>query len=92
MAATGESAGWLDMQAVPKIEVMGDAEYLRRSLSGADVLSFQLHAHLSGSISRQCLHEVWAWKNGADQRVSGAVLRDPLLEMPVEKVDYDIET
>ena len=48
----------------------------------------QLHAHLSGSISRQCLHEVWLKRkeNGETD------LQDPLVEMPLGKHDYDLKT
>ncbi|RAL64896.1 hypothetical protein DID88_001490 [Monilinia fructigena] len=48
----------------------------------------ELHAHLSGSISRQCLHEVWLqkWERGE------TTLQDPLIEMPDGKFDYDLET
>ncbi|KAB5570251.1 hypothetical protein GE09DRAFT_1217688 [Coniochaeta sp. 2T2.1] len=48
----------------------------------------ELHAHLSGSISRQCLHEVWLRKKEAGE----TGLADPLLEMPVGKHDYDLKT
>jgi adenosine deaminase len=51
----------------------------------------QLHAHLSGSISRQCLHDIWLQKtsiNGGDE----PALQDPLIEMPEDKYDYDLET
>lgn len=51
----------------------------------------QLHAHLSGSISRQCLHDIWLRKtfiNGGDE----LALQDPLIEMPEDKYDYDLET
>lgn len=48
----------------------------------------ELHAHLSGSISRECLHEIWVQK-----RNRGEVgLEDPLVEMPVGKFDYNLET
>ncbi|KAK6855860.1 Adenosine deaminase-like protein [Apiospora arundinis] len=48
----------------------------------------EIHAHLSGSISRQCLHEIWAKKKAA-----GATdLEDPLVVMPVDKHDYDLNT
>ncbi|KAK3340871.1 hypothetical protein B0H65DRAFT_274076 [Neurospora tetraspora] len=48
----------------------------------------ELHAHLSGSISRQCLHEVWLKKkeNGETD------LQDPLIKMPLGKHDYDLKT
>ncbi|KAJ9136762.1 Metallo-dependent hydrolase [Pleurostoma richardsiae] len=49
----------------------------------------ELHAHLSGSISRQCLHDVWAAKKAAGQEVT---LEDPLVVMPVGKHDYDLKT
>jgi hypothetical protein len=49
----------------------------------------QLHAHLTGSISRQCLHDVWADKRAADHALH---LEDPLIAIPPGKVDYDIKT
>jgi len=48
----------------------------------------ELHAHLSGSISRQCLHDVWLVQKERGQ----TSLRDPLIEMPTGKFDYDLET
>ncbi|TVY49016.1 Adenosine deaminase-like protein [Lachnellula cervina] len=48
----------------------------------------ELHAHLSGSISRECLHDVWVEKKKRGE----TDLRDPLEEMPVGKFDYNIET
>ncbi|KAK3904247.1 hypothetical protein C8A05DRAFT_42649 [Staphylotrichum tortipilum] len=48
----------------------------------------ELHAHLSGSISRQCLHEVWLMKKAAGE----TTLQDPLIEMPPGKHDYDLKT
>jgi len=48
----------------------------------------ELHAHLSGSISRQCLHEVWLKKKQAGE----TDLEDPLVEMPLGKHDYDLKT
>lgn len=48
----------------------------------------ELHAHLSGSISRQCLHEVWLKKKEAGE----TTLTDPLIEMPTGKHDYDLKT
>ncbi|RFU25094.1 hypothetical protein B7463_g11246, partial [Scytalidium lignicola] len=48
----------------------------------------ELHAHLSGSISRQCLHEIWLKrKENGEMR-----LQDPLVEMPLDKFDYDLQT
>ncbi|RYP21012.1 hypothetical protein DL767_009353 [Monosporascus sp. MG133] len=46
----------------------------------------ELHAHLSGSISRQCLHEIWGLKKAAGQ----TELEDPLVVMPPDKHDYDL--
>ncbi|RYP15078.1 hypothetical protein DL766_009503 [Monosporascus sp. MC13-8B] len=46
----------------------------------------ELHAHLSGSISRQCLHEIWERKKAAGQ----TELEDPLVVMPPDKHDYDL--
>ncbi|POS81459.1 adenosine deaminase [Diaporthe helianthi] len=48
----------------------------------------ELHAHLSGSISRQCLHEVWLMKKEAGE----TDLADPLVEMPDGKHDYNLNT
>ncbi|KAI0390413.1 Metallo-dependent hydrolase [Xylariaceae sp. FL0594] len=47
----------------------------------------ELHAHLSGSISRQCLHEIWEVKKAAGK----TDLEDPLIVMPPGKHDYDLE-
>ncbi|KAF7540669.1 hypothetical protein G7054_g1120 [Neopestalotiopsis clavispora] len=48
----------------------------------------ELHAHLSGSVSRQCLHEIWLKK----KEVGATDLEDPLVVMPVGKHDYDLNT
>ncbi|GAB1320323.1 hypothetical protein MFIFM68171_10533 [Madurella fahalii] len=48
----------------------------------------ELHAHLSGSISRQCLYEVWFTKKQAGK----TDLQDPLVMMPLGKHDYDLKT
>jgi hypothetical protein len=50
--------------------------------------TLQLHAHLSGSISRQCLHEVWVQKRERGE----TTLEDPLIVMPRGKFDYNLET
>ncbi|KAJ5575094.1 hypothetical protein N7450_008993 [Penicillium hetheringtonii] len=49
----------------------------------------ELHAHLSGSISRQCLHEIWQRKKIQD---SDFPIEDPLILMPPGKVDYTLQT
>jgi adenosine deaminase len=49
----------------------------------------KLHAHLSGSISRQCLHEIWVQKKKANPDFH---VEDPLVLMPPGKVDYTLET
>ncbi|PWY77512.1 Metallo-dependent hydrolase [Aspergillus heteromorphus CBS 117.55] len=49
----------------------------------------ELHAHLSGSISRQCLHELWATKKAQDPSFS---IEDPWVSMPPGKVDYSLQT
>jgi adenosine deaminase len=51
----------------------------------------QLHAHLSGSISRRCLHDIWLQKKSSAGK-HGLGLQDPLVEMPEDKFDYDLET
>ncbi|KAF2087975.1 Metallo-dependent hydrolase [Saccharata proteae CBS 121410] len=49
----------------------------------------ELHAHLSGSISRDCLHHIWEQKTRLDPAVG---LEDPLVAIPPGKVDYNLET
>ncbi|KAJ6109301.1 hypothetical protein N7486_001535 [Penicillium sp. IBT 16267x] len=49
----------------------------------------ELHAHLSGSISRQCLHEIWKNKRSKDPNFP---VEDPLVLMPLGKVDYTLQT
>ncbi|CAG8285317.1 unnamed protein product [Penicillium salamii] len=49
----------------------------------------ELHAHLSGSISRQCLHELWLQKKKQSPEFQ---LEDPLMLMPPGKVDFTLET
>lgn len=60
----------------------------RSLLTGNGICHVQLHAHLSGSISRQCLHEVWLTKKEAGE----TDLADPLVEMPDGKHDYNLKT
>ncbi|UKZ79029.1 hypothetical protein TrVFT333_006780 [Trichoderma virens FT-333] len=48
----------------------------------------ELHAHLTGSISRQTLHEIWLKKKAAGE----TDLDDPLLVIPEGKHDYNLET
>ncbi|KAK5627531.1 hypothetical protein RRF57_003246 [Xylaria bambusicola] len=47
-----------------------------------------LHAHLSGSISRQCLHEIWRGKKAANK----TDLEDPLVIMPLGEPVVDINS
>ncbi|KAL4869790.1 hypothetical protein BDV12DRAFT_72493 [Aspergillus spectabilis] len=49
----------------------------------------ELHAHLSGSISRQCLHEIWLEKKARDPAFD---VEDPLMVMPPGKVDFSLNT
>ncbi|KAF5024899.1 hypothetical protein F66182_3021 [Fusarium sp. NRRL 66182] len=48
----------------------------------------ELHAHLTGSISRRTLHEIWLRKKATDS----TDVEDPLSVMPEGKHDYDLET
>ncbi|KAL2753007.1 hypothetical protein ACRALDRAFT_2044682 [Sodiomyces alcalophilus JCM 7366] len=48
----------------------------------------ELHAHLTGSISRQTLHEIWSRKKAAGV----TDLEDPLVVMPEGKHDYNLKT
>ncbi|KAI0799217.1 Metallo-dependent hydrolase [Xylaria sp. FL0064] len=47
----------------------------------------ELHAHLSGSISRQCLHEIWRGKKSAGK----TDLEDPLTAMPAGRHGHDLD-
>ncbi|KAF7168978.1 hypothetical protein CNMCM6106_003983 [Aspergillus hiratsukae] len=49
----------------------------------------EVHAHLSGSISRQCLHEIWVKKKAQNPDFD---VEDPLVVMPPGKVDYSLQT
>ncbi|KAH6642213.1 hypothetical protein C7974DRAFT_385048 [Boeremia exigua] len=49
----------------------------------------ELHAHLTGSISRDCLHDIWDAKIAQDP---ACTVEDPLTAIPSDKVDYDLET
>ncbi|KAL3491781.1 hypothetical protein BJX62DRAFT_251064 [Aspergillus germanicus] len=49
----------------------------------------ELHAHLSGSISRQCLHEIWLEKKSRNPALD---VEDPLVVMPHGKVDFSLKT
>jgi len=42
----------------------------------------ELHAHLTGSISKQCLHNIWLAKKSAD---AAFALEDPLIAIPSAK-------
>ncbi|OLN82703.1 Adenosine deaminase-like protein [Colletotrichum chlorophyti] len=48
----------------------------------------ELHAHLTGSISRRTLHDIWALRKQAGQ----TSLEDPLVQMPDGKHDYNLKT
>ncbi|KAI1008938.1 hypothetical protein LB504_001778 [Fusarium proliferatum] len=48
----------------------------------------ELHAHLTGSISRRALHEVWLRK----KETGDTNLEDPLIVMPEGKHDYNLQT
>ena len=49
----------------------------------------ELHAHLTGSISRECLHDIWTASKAQRQDID---VQDPLIAIPPGKVDYDIKT
>jgi adenosine deaminase len=55
----------------------------------ANTTATQLHAHLTGSISRACLHDIWQMRKEKDPVLN---LKDPLVAIPSGKVDYDINT
>ncbi|EAW07506.1 putative adenosine deaminase [Aspergillus clavatus NRRL 1] len=49
----------------------------------------EVHAHLNGSISRQCLHEIWLKKKAQDPEFD---VEDPLVVIPPGKVDCSLQT
>ncbi|KAF9877932.1 adenosine deaminase [Colletotrichum karsti] len=48
----------------------------------------ELHAHLTGSVSRRTLHDIWAQKKAAGE----TDLEDPIVVMPEDKHDYNLTT
>ena len=74
----------MDFKALPKIEV---GTTLPKSNSSSTNDS-QLHAHLTGSISRQALHTIWQQKHALHL----TQLEDPLVVMPEDKKDYNLQT
>jgi len=62
---------------------------LNRTDCEANNQDFKLHAHLSGSVSRACLHEIWLQRKATEPGLS---LEDPLVAIPEGKVDFDIKT
>jgi len=77
---TTAPASWLPSQS---------AKEAQTSVRIAANAATQLHAHLTGSISRECLHDIWKTKKAQD---AGLLLQDPLVAIPPGKVDYDIKT
>ncbi|KAL8832723.1 MAG: hypothetical protein Q9170_004767 [Blastenia crenularia] len=51
--------------------------------------SLTLHAHLSGSITRECLHGIWLDRRNEQPDL---LLEDPLATLPSGAADYDINT
>ncbi|EEH36200.2 hypothetical protein PAAG_00523 [Paracoccidioides lutzii Pb01] len=49
----------------------------------------EVHAHLSGSINRQCLREIWLQKKAENTELD---IMDPYVAMPPGKVDYTLKT
>lgn len=79
-------------KALPKIEVKSTIYTTNphpNPLKLTTLPNIQVHAHLSGSISRQCLHEIWNRKKQADPNFP---IEDPLVLMPPGKVDYTLQT
>ncbi|OKP06489.1 Adenosine deaminase-like protein [Penicillium subrubescens] len=79
-------------KALPKIEVKIYLQTINPHPSHFKLTTppnTQVHAHLSGSISRQCLHEIWKRKKQADPNFP---IEDPLVLMPPGKVDYTLQT
>lgn len=52
----------------------------------------ELHAHLTGSISRQSLHEIWQRKKLAGELTGDADAQDPLKAIPPAANGVNIKT
>lgn len=52
----------------------------------------ELHAHLTGSISRQTLHEIWKRKRDAGELGGDDPLEDPLIAIPPAANGVNITT
>lgn len=65
------------------------ARYILTVRAVPRLIQVQLHAHLSGSISRQCLHKIWQRKKDEDPSFP---VEDPLVLMPPGKVDFTLQT
>ncbi|KAG9252607.1 uncharacterized protein F5Z01DRAFT_219891 [Emericellopsis atlantica] len=48
----------------------------------------ELHAHLTGSVTRRTLHDIWEAKHKSQQ----TTLEDPLVVMPEGKPDYNLKS
>lgn len=64
-------------------DVAVDAQFCRR------LPKVELHAHLTGSISPQVLHDIWQWRRETGSKVD---LDDPLLVMSTEKEHFNVTT
>ncbi|KAL9024202.1 MAG: hypothetical protein Q9196_006691 [Gyalolechia fulgens] len=48
-----------------------------------------MHAHLTGSITRECLHEIWLERRKEEPDLA---LEDPLMALPSGATNYDVNT
>jgi adenosine deaminase len=84
-------------RSLPKIEVRGRQPLLSELPSSVHGHQYticsanlsKLHAHLTGSISRACLHDIWEARRQQEPQLE---LEDPLVAIPPGKVDYDVQT
>ncbi|KAK0623586.1 hypothetical protein B0T14DRAFT_602133 [Immersiella caudata] len=65
---------------------MTQPENLEAALDFIALPKVELHAHLSGSITREMLHEIWLLQQ------PHTTLPDPLIVMPLGKYDFDLTT
>ncbi|KAM3514503.1 hypothetical protein MY11210_001846 [Beauveria gryllotalpidicola] len=83
----------MDYVALPKIEVGGfpAAARFEQNVMTDKAISYpatKLHAHLTGSVSRRTLHDIWRRKKDAGE----TDLQDPMEVMPEGKHDYSVQT
>ncbi|KFY64150.1 hypothetical protein V496_03448 [Pseudogymnoascus sp. VKM F-4515 (FW-2607)] len=88
-AGAGRRTALVPLEVASEAVVLMDADPLH-GLDAKSMPKIELHAHLSGSISPACLHEIWLSKKQRDAD-GAAALSDPLQELAPSKA-FDLVT